>query len=152
MNPSSPVTGSTVSGLTSPTYTITADLAPAANGKQWYVSALGGTQTGVNVHSTSNPFTVAIFRPNVIKLLGAVDQNGQLTRVPKNTVSLVFRKGAVPLTGQAAAVALGRCTFDIPAGTDVASPAELKALFSFIGGFISANAQGLVDAALSNTI
>lgn len=152
MNPSSPVTGATVTGLTSNTYTIVADLAPSANSKQWYVSTLGGTQPGVSVHSTSSPFTVAIFRPTNIKVLGALDQSNQLTRVPKNTITLVIRKGAVPLAGQPAAICISRCNFEIPAGTDTASPAELKGFFSFIGGFIFANAQGLVDAALSNTI
>lgn len=57
-SPSSPVTGGTQTGLTSPTYTLTADIAPSALGKQHAVTALGGTQTGVRTSSAADPFTV----------------------------------------------------------------------------------------------
>jgi hypothetical protein len=60
--PTSPVTGAAQSGLTAPTYTLTADVAPAQNAKQYAVTALGGTQTGVISHSVAAPFTLAMFR------------------------------------------------------------------------------------------
>lgn len=46
-SPSSPLTGASQSDLTSPTYTLTSDVAPNSNGEQAAVTALGGTQTGV---------------------------------------------------------------------------------------------------------
>lgn len=53
---SSPITGQPQTGLTNPTYTTITDTAPPGNpGKQVAVSALGGTQAGVNVHSVCHP-------------------------------------------------------------------------------------------------
>jgi len=65
-----PVTGAAQTGLTSPTYTLVADIAPDVNGRQWAVSALGGTQTGVRTHSASDPFTITVMRPKVFQSLG----------------------------------------------------------------------------------
>lgn len=45
-----PVTGAAQTGLTSPTYTHVVDTPPNAYTKQYAVTALGGTQTGVDVH------------------------------------------------------------------------------------------------------
>lgn len=53
----SPITGAAQTGFTSPTYTLTSDLAPDNNGKQVAVTALGGTQVGVTTHSVAAPFT-----------------------------------------------------------------------------------------------
>lgn len=39
--PSSPVTGAAVTGLTSPTYSLTTDVAPSLNGKQYAITAVG---------------------------------------------------------------------------------------------------------------
>ena len=55
----SPITGAAVTGLTSPTYTVAVDTPPNTWSKQWAVTALGGTQTGVDTSSSaSRPFTL----------------------------------------------------------------------------------------------
>ena len=69
-NPTSPVTGAAQTGLTTPTYTFVADVAPDANGKQVAVTALGGTQVGVTPHSVASPFTGTFVRPKSFKALG----------------------------------------------------------------------------------
>jgi hypothetical protein len=64
----SPITGGAQTGFTSPTYTIAVDSSPNGQaGKQYAVTAIGGTQTGVDTSSSpSNPFTVNLVRPAVL--------------------------------------------------------------------------------------
>jgi hypothetical protein len=69
-SPTSPVTGAAQTGLTSPTYTLSTDVAPSINGKQHAITALGGTQTGVNSHSVAAPFTCTFVRPQPLNLWG----------------------------------------------------------------------------------
>jgi hypothetical protein len=125
-----------MTGFTNPTYTVTEDRAPdASNGLQYAVTALGGTQTGVTPHSASSPFTVTWVKPKVFKTLGQVNPiTGALPNVPKNQWICIIRKGVTPLAGQPAAIATIRITMDIPAGADLADPANLRALFGFFGG------------------
>lgn len=152
-NPSSPVTGATVSGLTSPTYTLTADTAPSPNGKQFAVTALGGTQTGVSAHTLSQPFAVSIFRPASPKMLMAVNPaTGQLQVVPKNVFKLIAIKGVVPLVGQSPVNAVIRAEIIVPAGADTADANSLRALLSLFGGIFSANATGIADTVITNVI
>lgn len=153
MTPTSPVVGAPVTGLTSPTYSLVGDVCPSQNGQQWAITACGGTQTGVEVHSASKPFTVAVYRPGTLKLRTAVDPvTGQLQSNPKNTYAVVVRKGVTPLAGQPAVVALCRCQFEIPAGSDLADPEDLSALMSFVGGFLYANASALANTVKTNIL
>lgn len=143
-SPSTPITGAAVSGLTSPTYTIAADMAPTPLGKQYVVTALGGTQADVSVHSLSSPFFVSFTRPPMFKPLSLVNPStGRLISVPRNTWKMVVGKGATPLAGQAAVPILFRGDFNIPAGVDTADPNELRAFMSFIGGLFWAQASGI---------
>lgn len=152
LNPSSPVTGAAVSGLTSPTYTLTADTAPVSNGKQWAVTALGGTQTGVTTHSTSSPFTITSFKAANVKVLGSVvPSTGQLSAVPKNNISWLLRKGMIPLAGQSPSTQVITLSVSTPAGSDLAAAAEIKAAASCFVGFLWSNVQALVDLVLTNT-
>lgn len=127
----SPVTGAPQTGLTSPTYTIAADTPPASNGKQFYVSALGGTQTGVLSHSVAAPFTMAMFKPQNFKFLQPLNPvTGVLRGVPVNTYKVITRKGVLPLAGQAYKNANISTVLDIPAGSDIADPLSLRAAIS----------------------
>lgn len=151
--PSSPVTGATVSGLTTPTYTLTTDVAPNINGKQYAVSALGGTQTGVDVNSVSKPFTLTFFRPQVLRALPAPNPTtGVVKQVPVNTYKLVTRKGAVPLVNQSAQIAKITTVIDVPAGTDTYEPEELRAMVSAHIGTLSQQASGIADTIISGVI
>lgn len=152
-NPSSPVTGGSQTGLTSPTYTLVADVAPDGNGEQYAVSALGGTQTGVTISSVSSPFTITIWRPKSFKTLGAVDPNtGRLTSVPKNVWKIIVRKGVTPLAGQPVSVLLMSLTIEVPAGADEADPANIRAALSFLVGVLNQVSAGLGDSLITGII
>ncbi len=151
--PTSPVTGATVSGLTSPTYTLATDVAPNINGKQYAVSALGGTQTGVDVNSVSKPFTLTFFRPQVLKVLPAPNPTtGVVKSVPVNTYKFITRKGAVPAVNQTTQVARITTTIDVPAGTDTYEPEELRALISAHVGTLSQQASGIADTVITGVL
>jgi len=151
--PTSPVTGATVTGLTSPTYTLLADQNPSVNGKQWYVSALGGTQTGVSTHAGSDPFTVSIYKVTNYNLVPTVTVGGSFkTSVPRNKFSLVFRKGVLPLAAMPKETAICRVQFDLPAGSDTADAVEIAALVSMSTGLLYANATALYTTLVTNTI
>lgn len=152
-NPASPVTGATVSGLTTPTYTFVPDVAPSINGKQYAITALGGTQTGVDVNSVSKPFTTTFFRPQTLRVLPPVNPvTGVIKAVPVNTYKLITRKGAVPATNQQAVVARITTTIDVPAGTDTYEPEELKAMMSCHAGMLSNQADGIVQTMLTGVM
>jgi hypothetical protein len=143
--PTSPVTGAAVSGLTSPTYTLTADTAPSANGKQYAVTTLGGTQTGARTHSISSPFTMTFFKDPAPKQLPALNANGQLGSVPMVKHRLVLRQGQLPLAAQAYKTAVCRVEWDQPAGADVADVVQQKAFVSILGGTLYANANEIYN-------
>lgn len=150
---STPVTGGAQTGFTSPTYTLTADTPPNSNSKQWVVSALGGTQTGVNTHSISSPFTIAAFRPQNPQVLAPVSPvTGVLTRVPMNTHKVIVRKGVTPLAGQASRNMIVTCTMECPAGADTADAANVKAALSLAFGALWQQTSGIGDTVLSGTL
>lgn len=151
--PSSPVTGATVSGLTSPTYTLTTDVAPNINGKQYAVTALGGTQTGVDTNSVSKPFSISFFRPPVLKVLPQANPvTGIIKNVPINTYKLITRKGAAPAASQSNMVAKITTIIDVPAGVDTYEPEELRAMISAHFGVGWAQASGIADTVTSGII
>lgn len=149
-NPTSPVTGAAQSGLTTPTYTLVADVAPDSNGKQVAVSALGGTQTGVTVHSIASPFTVCFVRPKNFKTLGQPNPvTGRLPSVPSNSFSVVVRKGVTPLAGQPPKPMIVRVSVDCPAGADTYDPANVRAALSLAFGIITQQSAGYGDTVIS---
>lgn len=150
--PTSPVVGSAVTGLTSPTYTLTADIAPAPTGKQYAVTAIGGTQTGVRTHSISSPFTISWFRDPQFKQLPPLSNNGQLPSVPMNKHRFVMRIGLQPLAGQAYKTGVIRVEMDIPAGAELADSAQLKAAFSCLGGVFGSNADAHYNSASTGVL
>lgn len=152
-NPSSPVTGAAVSGLTTPTYTLTTDVAPSINGKQYAITALGGTQTGVDVHSVSKPFTLTFFRPVQLRTLPQANPvTGIIKNVPMNTYKLITRKGALPAANQNAMVARITTIIEVPAGSDTFEPEDLKAMVSSHFGAGWAQADGIAQTVLSGII
>jgi hypothetical protein len=146
--------GATMPGFTSPTYTPSADRAPdASNGLQYAITAVGGTQVGVTAHSASSPFTMTFVRPKNLKKLGVVNPvTGVLPNVPKNQWVFIFRKGVTPLAGQPAAVMTIRTTIDVPAGADVADPANIKAALSAMMGQYAQQSSGIAESIISGLI
>lgn len=151
--PTSPITGSAQSGLTTPTYTHLPDSNPDNNSKQYYVSALGGTQTGVLAHSVAAPFTLSMFRPKVLKTLQPVNPvTGVLRSVPVNTYKVITRKGVLPLAGQSYKTAVINTTLDIPAGSDLADALSLRAAISAHIGLLTQISSAIGDSVLTGTI
>lgn len=151
-NPTSPLTGAAMTGFTSPTYTLTQDMQPRLNGEQVIISGIGGTQVGVDTHSVSNVFTLSGFRPVNFKQLPAVGNNGALPNVPMNTYKVICRKGVLPLANQPRKTALVTITIDVPAGSDIADPASLKAMLSCAFGAVWQQSSGLGDSILTGTL
>lgn len=152
-SPSSPVTGAAVTGLTSPTYTITADVAPSINGKQFAVTALGGTQTGVDVNSVSKPFTLTFYRPAQLRSLPQANPvTGVIKDIPNNTYKLITRKGAMPSVNQVPRNVIITTTIEVPAGTETYEVEEVRAALSAHFGVGWAQAAGIADTVASGVL
>lgn len=149
----SPVTGGAQTGFTAPTYTLTADTAPTINGKQWAVTALGGTQAGVTAHSVASPFTITFSRPASFKVLGKANPiTNVVSNVPTNVYKMLIRKGVTPLLGQPYAMFLTRTEFAVPAGADTADASNVRAPISLIVGALTQQSAGIGDTAISGII
>lgn len=149
----SPITGQPQTGFTSPTYTHVADTAPDISGKQVAVTALGGTQTGVTVHSMASPFTITFFRPKVFRFLGKPNPTtGLIKDVPRNTFKCIVRKGVTPLAGQPFATMQVTLTVEVPAGSDTADAANVRAALSAAFGAYVQQSAGVGDSAVSGVI
>lgn len=147
------ITGAAVTGFTTPTYTVTADTPPNAWSKQWAVTAIGGTQAGVDSGATaSRPWTMTFSRPQNVRQLNAVDGNNVLRSVPMNDYVVLGRKGLTPLAGQAAKTGIIRTTISVPAGADTADVANVKALISSTLGALAQQSSGLADTVLTGVL
>jgi len=151
-SPTTPVTGTAQTGLTSPTYTIAADTAPSALGRQWAVTALGGTQTGVRTHTASDPFTVTMERPATFRAVPSVVAGSSLPQVPRNKYVLRVRKGVIPVIGQGAQPALFELVMNVPAGSDTADSANLRAALSLLFGVASQVSAGVGDTIVTGIL
>lgn len=151
---SSPITGSAQTGLTSPTYTTTPDVAPAGNpGKQVAVVALGGTQTGVVAHTVAQPFTLNFTRPASLRTLGPPNPvTGVIASIPKNTYKLITRKGVIPLAGQAPQVMIIETIITVPAGADTADAMSVRAALSAHIGALNQQTAGLGDLSINGVL
>lgn len=146
----SPVTGGAQTGFTSPTYTLTTDVAPDVNGKQSAVTALGGTQTGVRTHAVSDPFTVTFVRPKSPKALPSANPvTGKYASIPRNTYGVIVRKGVNVAANVAPEVAIARVYIDVPAGSDSYDAANIRALMSLLAGVLSQQSSGAGDTLVS---
>lgn len=149
----SPLTGAAQTGLTSPTYTLTADVAPDNNGKQWAVTGIGGTQAGVTAHTLSSPFTLTAIRPKSYKVTPPVNAlTGVLSNVPKNTTKFISRKGLICLAGQAPVIGTIYTEINIPAGADTADANSVRALLSSHIGGLTQFSAGLGDTVVTGVI
>lgn len=150
----SPVTGGAQTGFASPTYTIAADTAPTNAGKQYAVSAIGGTQAGVDsASSPSRPFTITLSRPAVLRQLPAVDPvTGALRAVPRNSYKVIVRKGVTPLANQPAAVLNATLQIDVPAGADTADASNVRAALSLLIGSLNQISASAGDTLVSGVI
>lgn len=146
------ITGSAQTGLTSPTYTVSPDTAPVSTGKQVSVMALGGTQTGVTVHSVSVPFTCTVMRPQNLRVLPMPGSNGVIRGIPFNVYKVLTRKGVVPAVNQPAVVLPIETKLSIPAGSDSYDAANVRAALSAHIGLLQQISAGLGDTLVTGTL
>lgn len=150
---SNPVTGSAQTGLTSPSYNFGLDIAPTFNGKQYAVLSLGGTQTGVNVNSPGNPFTINFIRPTVLKTAGQIGVNGVTPVVNnRNKWGVTGRKGMAINSQGAIGVLVGRLEIDVPAGAENNAQAELRAFMSAFLGSLTQVSAGFGDSLVTGVV
>jgi len=153
VNVTSPVTGAAQTGFTTPTYTVVADTPPNAYSKQWAVTALGGTQAGVDVHGASKPFTVTFARPQQVRNAPVVNPvTGIMGNSPRNIYSVLVRKGVLPLAGQMPQIMVLRCDLSVVAGSDLAEPEDIRAALSLLIGALSQQSSGLGDTLVTNLL
>jgi hypothetical protein len=151
--PASPATGAVVTGLTSPTYTLTLDTAPNINGKQYAISALGGTQTSVDINSVSKPFTTTFYRPPILRTLPQANPvTGVIKNVPLNVYKFITRKGAAPAVNQSIMVPKITTIIECPAGVDTYEPEEIRAMISCHFGIGWEQASGFSVTVLTGVL
>lgn len=147
------ITGAAQTGFTTPGYTTTADTPPDMNSKQAAITAVTGTQAGVDAHSVSRPFTVTVTRPKQFGVLGKANPvTGLIASVPRNTYKVLTRKGATPLAGQPPQVVIARTEIEVPAGCDVNDPANVRAALSAHIGMLQAVAAGIGDTTVNGVL
>lgn len=148
-NPASPVAGAAQTGFTSPTYTFVSEPAPDVNGKQYVVTAVGGTQTGVTVSSVSAPNRFTWWRPRVFKQPSGFNSvSGRYDKVPMNVHKLVTAKAASVSASQTV-VNLATTIFEIGAGSETYDQANIRALVAEHAGVIYNQAAGIGDTLTS---
>lgn len=144
------ITGGAQTGFTAPIYNLTADIAPSQNGKQWAISSLGGTQTGVDVNTVSKPFTVSFFRPAVLKALPAANPvTGVIKQIPVNTYKVITRKGVLPAANQTSQMVRITTTIEVPAGADTYEAEDVRAALSAHFGALNQQSAGIGDTVIS---
>lgn len=149
-----PIAGEAQSGLTSPTYTNVADTNPDNNAKQWLVSALGGTQTGVLPHAISTPFTIAFWRPKAFKMISWVGNvvGSQIKAVPKNVYKIITRKGVLVAADQAPQIMIITTEISVPAGADSYDSLSVKAAVSAHFGVVSQQSSNVGDLVTTGSL
>jgi hypothetical protein len=129
---------------------MTLDSAPDNNGKQYAVTALGGTQSGVESHSVAAPFTLTFVKPKVFKALGKPNPvTGVISSVPRNVYKQITRKGVLPLAGQPYATMLVTTIIEVPAGADLADPEDVRAALSLHIGQLWTASSGIGDTGVT---
>jgi len=142
------VTGSAITGLTTPGFTVAPDQASDGNTKAYVVTALTGTQTGAAPHKNEMPFRILFRRPKKVKIPGARNGvTGQYVATGKNEYEMLVVKGMNSLNGLSGYQyqnILMRLTVSVPAAL-AADVVQLQSAFSFLGGVLTSQLQGLCD-------
>lgn len=147
------ITGSAQTGFTTPGYTTSVDTAPDVNSKQVAVTAITGTQVGVDSHSVSRPFTITATRPKNYGVLGKPNPvTGLISSVPRNTLKVLTRKGVTVLAGQPNQIMIIRTEAEIPAGSDTADAPNIRAAFSAHLGVLASVSAGMGDTAINGVL
>jgi hypothetical protein len=149
----SALAGGAQTGLTNPTYDSVEDTYPGGNGKQYAVTALGGTQTGVRTHTVSDPFTIAFVRPQNLRALPQANPiTGIRASIPRNQYSVIVRKGVNVAANTPPAIMLLRLTMEVPAGADAYDAVNVRAALSALVGALNDQSSGFGDLSVSGVL
>lgn len=151
-SPDSSITGSTQTGLTNPTYTVGADLAPDANSRQYVVTALGGTQTDVRASTAGDPFTATIRRAPYKAIPPKNPVNGSYGNIPLNRTEILVRKGLQVDSDDVLRTGNFRFIAELPAGSEVNDAVNIRAAVSFLIGLLTEESADLGDSLVTGVI
>jgi hypothetical protein len=123
--------------------------APDVNAKQYAVTGLTGTQTGVDVHSASRPFTIAYWWPKALKSLQYMV--GMVNPPPpaKNVYKIITRKGVTCHANLPSQIAVMTTEIVIPAGSDTVDAPNVRALHAAHIGALSQQSAGIGDSSVT---
>jgi hypothetical protein len=148
-----PVTGANQTGFSSPAYVHAVDNPPPnVAGRQYAVTALTGTQVGVDVSSSSRPFTILLNRPQQLALPPTVINGVASGPIKRNNFDILVRKGVTAVVGLPSQVAILRMRLEVPAGADINDAPNLRALCSFGQGALAQLAANLADTAITGVV
>lgn len=143
-SPDGSITGSAISGFTTPTFTQVDDTAPAMNAKQKTVTAVSGTGTAT-ANTADKPFTGTFYKPAVMQGLPKANPvTGLRGAIPNNQYKFIVRKGGEVASGVPANI-VGRLTIDIPAGMESYQPDQIKAFVSYLIGILTEESNDLAE-------
>jgi hypothetical protein len=149
-SPDGTTTGQSQTGLTSPTYTYVADLAPDISSRQYVVTALGGTQTNVRVSTSGDPFTLLIRRDKSYKTLPPPNPvTGAYPNVPLNKTELLFRKGLKIDSAGTIRVGNLRIIAELPAGSETSDAVNVRAMLSWALGLLDEESADFGDSLIA---
>lgn len=148
-SPDSSITGATEAAFTTPTYTLSADLQPLLNSRQYLVTAIGGTQTDVRANSAGDPFSVTLRRQPYKALPTKNPVTGQYGNVPLNKVDWLYRKGLKIDSAGTIRVGNVRISVELPAGSETNDPKNVRALMCFAHGLVAEEAQDIADSLIA---
>lgn len=151
-SPDSSITGSAQTGLTTPTYTLASDLAPDANSRAYVVTALGGTQTNVRASTAGDPFTALIRRGRYQSIPPKNPVTGAYGNIPLNRIEVLCQKGVYVDSSNVLRTARIRVIAELPAGSEAADPANIRALASFTIGLLSEESQDYGDTLITGIV
>lgn len=151
-SPDSSITGGAQTGLTTPTYTLAADLAPDAASRAYVVTALGGTQTNVRSSTAGDPFTALIRRGRYQSIPPKNPVTGAYGNVPLNRIEVLCQKGVYIDSSNTLRTARIRVIAELPAGCEAADPANVRALASFMIGLLSEESQDYGDTLITGIL
>lgn len=152
-SPDSSITGGAQTGLTNPTYTVTTDSAPESNGRAGAITALGGTQTDVRVHTASDRFSFLFTKPKVMKTLGSPSAiTGKYGAFPKNDYVLNILKGVKVAADAPVQTMQVRVAISVPAGSESYDAVNIRAAISLLVGLLSEESADLGDTVVAGIL
>jgi hypothetical protein len=94
-----------------------------------------------------------MWRPKAFQALGKPNPvTGVVSRVPRNVYKIITRKGVTPLLGQPVQNMLVTTVIEVPAGSDLADPANVRAALSLHFGALAQATSGIGDTTVQGVL